>query len=105
MISYVPVLGFFGGIGGWEIIAIALVALLIFGRRLPEIMRGLGTGVRQFKRGIEGDYDDESKKIEDQRPQAPEIGHQEPAHPAEGSVRDAVGERADGEVRKAEDHP
>ena len=42
------------GIGGWEWIAILFVALLVFGRRLPEVMRNLGGGVREFRKGIDG---------------------------------------------------
>lgn len=37
----------------WHILVILLVALLLFGRRLPEIMRGLGSSVKEFKKGME----------------------------------------------------
>ena len=41
------------GLGGWEILIIALVVLLIFGgKKIPELMKGLGKGVRNFKEGI-----------------------------------------------------
>ena len=39
--------------GGFEWIVIALALLLIFGRRLPEVMRGLGGSVREFKKGMD----------------------------------------------------
>ena len=45
------VLGF--GIGSWEWLIILLVALLLFGRRLPDIMRGLGSSVKEFKKGMD----------------------------------------------------
>ena len=44
-------LAFFGP-GGYEWIVILIVALLLFGRRLPEVMRSMGQGVRQFKKGL-----------------------------------------------------
>ena len=49
----------FGTIGGQEIIIIALVILLLFGgKKIPELMRGLGKGVSQFKKGMK-DIEDE----------------------------------------------
>lgn len=39
--------------GFWEIVIIALVVLLLFGgKKIPELMRGLGKGVKNFKDGI-----------------------------------------------------
>ncbi|MCR5851391.1 MAG: twin-arginine translocase TatA/TatE family subunit [Bacteroidaceae bacterium] len=44
---------FLGSLGGQEIIIIALVILLLFGgKKIPELMRGLGKGVSQFKKGM-----------------------------------------------------
>lgn len=44
---------FFGNLGSSEIIIIALVILLLFGgKKIPELMRGLGKGVSQFKKGM-----------------------------------------------------
>lgn len=40
-------------LGTWEIILIVLVILLLFGgKKIPELMRGLGRGVRNFKEGL-----------------------------------------------------
>lgn len=39
------------GLGTTELVVILMVALLIFGKRLPEIMRGLGKSVNEFKKG------------------------------------------------------
>ena len=40
--------------GGIEWIIILIVALLIFGRRLPDVMRSMGKGIVEFKKGIKG---------------------------------------------------
>jgi sec-independent protein translocase protein TatA len=56
------------GIGFQEIIIIALVVLLFFGgKKIPELMKGLGKGVRSFKdgmNGIETDKKEEGNKTE-----------------------------------------
>ena len=55
-------------IQGWEWIIIALVILLLFGgKKIPELMRGLGKGVKSFKQGmkeVEGEMDEIKKDIE-----------------------------------------
>lgn len=58
------------GLGGVELLVVALVILLLFGNRLPGLMRSLGRGVVEFKKGVSGDDDDEaSKTIEDKQHQ------------------------------------
>ena len=50
-------------LGTWEIILIVLVILLIFGgKKIPELMKGLGKGVKSFKDGVNGKADEEEKK-------------------------------------------
>jgi len=50
-------------LGTWEIILIVLVILLIFGgKKIPELMRGLGKGVRSFKDGVNGVEEDDQEK-------------------------------------------
>ncbi|MEG0795813.1 MAG: twin-arginine translocase TatA/TatE family subunit [Odoribacter sp.] len=47
------------GLGGQEILFIALIVLLLFGgRKIPELMKGLGKGVKNFKDGMKGVEDD-----------------------------------------------
>ena len=51
-----------GRIGGGELLLIALIALLLFGAgRLSDIGRGLGEGIRNFKKGLRELDDDEAK--------------------------------------------
>lgn len=53
----------FGSLGFWEITIIALVVLLLFGgKKIPELMRGLGKGVKNFKEGMK-EAEDEVKEI------------------------------------------
>lgn len=45
-----------GGLGTTELIIIAVVLLVLFGgKKLPELARGLGEAIREFKRSISGD--------------------------------------------------
>ena len=58
----------FGFIGGWELIVIVLIILLLFGgKKIPELMKGLGKGVKSFKEGMKeedsgDDIDKDSNK-------------------------------------------
>ena len=52
-IMMASIIGLIGGLGVPEILLIALVVLLFFGgTKIPEMMRGLGKGVRSFKEGM-----------------------------------------------------
>lgn len=54
-------------VGGWELIIIALIVLLLFGgKKIPELMKGLGKGVKSFKEGmkeVEEDVNEIKKDI------------------------------------------
>jgi len=54
----------FGMPGGIEWIVILIVALLIFGKRLPEVMKSMGRGIVEFKKGVKGVEDDVEDAIE-----------------------------------------
>ncbi len=55
-------------LGTWEIILIALVILLIFGgKKIPELMKGIGKGVRSFKDGVEGKTEKEETEVKDEK--------------------------------------
>lgn len=52
-----------GRIGTAEIVLIVLVIVLLFGAtRIPQLMRSLGSGVREFKKGARGEVDDDDAK-------------------------------------------
>ena len=54
---------FLGGFGTGEILLVVLVILLLFGgKKLPELMRGMGRGVREFKDAIDKSVDEKEKE-------------------------------------------
>ena len=55
-----------GVVGPWQIVIIALVILLLFGgKKIPELMKGLGKGVKSFKEGM-SEVEKEIKDIDDE---------------------------------------
>jgi sec-independent protein translocase protein TatA len=76
------------GIGIWELLILLLVLLLVFGpKRLPEMGRQLGKGMREFKDSVTGDSkDDEAQALPPAEPVVPAA----PAAPAEQRERDTV---------------
>lgn len=56
---------FIGGIGMQEVLLIALVVLLFFGgKKIPELMKGLGKGVKSFKEGLNETKDIDKDKTD-----------------------------------------
>ena len=59
---------FIGNLGTGEIIIIAIIVLLLFGgKKIPELMKGIGKGVKNFKDGVKGIEDD--IKLDDNNPE------------------------------------
>ena len=59
MLTFFPL----GVVGPWQIVIIALVILLLFGgKKIPELMQGLGKGVKSFKDGVNGVEEPEIKE-------------------------------------------
>ncbi len=62
-LSTIPL--FLGNLRGWEWLIILLIILLLFGgKKIPELMRGVGKGIQSFKKGIE-EAKEEINKPED----------------------------------------
>lgn len=56
---------FLGNLKPMEIVVIAVVILLVFGgRKIPELMRGLGKGIRGFKEGLNGMTEEINRPVE-----------------------------------------
>ena len=56
-------ISFFLVVGPWQWVIIGLAIILLFGgKKIPELMRGLGSGIKEFKDATKGD--DETKKVE-----------------------------------------
>lgn len=68
-------LGFFQNLGMTELLVILGIALLLFGRRLPEVGRSLGKGIVEFKKGLKGieqDIEEQSSRPDAPKKQFPE---------------------------------
>lgn len=56
-------------IGPLEIVVILIIALIVFGpKRLPELGRSLGKGIREFRGSLSGDHDDDEKPAQELEP-------------------------------------
>ena len=85
-------------VGPLEIAVVLIIVLIIFGpKRLPELGKSMGNGIREFKNSISGDSDKDSpeeKKRELQasqqaqasQPQPPQATTESPAEPVEGEI-------------------
>lgn len=65
-LSYIiPV--FLGNFRGWEWLVIFLVVLLLFGgKKIPELMRGLGKGIHSFRKGMEEAKEEMTRPLDDE---------------------------------------
>ncbi len=61
-------IGFFGAASPWHLLIVLIIVLLLFGNRLPSVMRSLGRGMVEFKKGMEGIEDDTDEDSGKQRP-------------------------------------
>ena len=78
---YAPAMPF--GIGIWELLILLLVLLLVFGpKRLPEMGRQLGKGMREFKDSVSGKYDDDDETVDEAAELPPAVEPTTTATPA-----------------------
>jgi sec-independent protein translocase protein TatA len=88
---YNPPLLLFSGVGWLEILLIIIVILLLFGaKRLPDVMRSLGIGVKEFKKGMkevsrELEEEEEGEKDDFRPPEGPERKEGEKSSHGEGA--------------------
>ena len=62
----VNIIGFLQSIGWPELLIVLVIALLIWGRRLPDVARSLGKSVTQFKKGMKETEDEIEKAVTDE---------------------------------------
>jgi sec-independent protein translocase protein TatA len=66
-------------IGGWEMILILLVVLVLFGaKKLPELAKGLGQGIKEFKKATRDVQDELQSAMEDNPPRRYPVSNPEP---------------------------
>jgi sec-independent protein translocase protein TatA len=88
----------FGSLGGTELIIALVIILLLFGaKRIPELAKGLGSGVREFRKGTrgEGEVEEEEKDAKDEELTAG----------AEGAEETSAGNEVRAEGDKVEQKP
>jgi sec-independent protein translocase protein TatA len=72
-------------VGGTELIILLVIILLLFGaKRIPELARGLGSGVREFRKGTRGDYEVDEEK--DEKNEELAAGEDEKARPDDATA-------------------
>jgi len=70
---------FEGGLSFWHVLIILGIGLLLFGtKKLPDIGRSLGRGIKEFKSGIQGLSDDVREGLQDDKNQKPKAEAAEP---------------------------
>ena len=78
------------GLGPIELVIVGVIVLVLFGNRLPSVMRSLGQGVVEFKKGLRGIEDEVHKssvgKIEDQ-PAKPQLKEEAKAAETEPAAK------------------
>ena len=61
------------GIGNMELLIVGVIALLLFGSRLPNVMRSLGSGLSEFKRGLDDVQREVHRQVSDVSSQVTDV--------------------------------
>ena len=71
--SSLPLLVLLGVIGPWQVVIIVALILVLFGgKKIPELMKGVGKGINSFKKGMNED-DDKTEKISSEEKDGKEV--------------------------------
>jgi sec-independent protein translocase protein TatA len=90
------------GLGGWEVVLILAVVLILFGaKKLPELAKGLGTGIKEFKKATKDVSDEMHRALEEDYTPPPSKQVQPPA---EKTVADAQKSSSATPVSQSEPH-
>lgn len=81
-----------GSIGPWEITIVVLVILILFGgKRLPELARGLGKGIREFRGAVSDTSDQLKNSLKDDSPPPGSPGESSPPDTKSGDNQSGAG--------------
>jgi sec-independent protein translocase protein TatA len=59
---------FLGMVGPWQVVVVVVLVLLLFGgKKIPELMKGLGGGIKEFKKATQEEDGEDKKKVEDKK--------------------------------------
>ena len=59
---------FLGMVGPWQIAVVVVLVLLLFGgKKIPELMKGLGGGIKEFKKATQEEDEEQNKTVDDKK--------------------------------------
>lgn len=72
---------FVGGLGGWEVLLIVTLVVVLFGaKKIPELARGLGTGLREFKSATREMVEEKEENKQPEQKKAEVPAQEKPVH-------------------------
>jgi sec-independent protein translocase protein TatA len=77
MVASESLFAFIGGIGMPEMVIFGIIAVLLFGSRLPSVARSLGKSIVEFKKGMNDLQDEVKSSIYSEPPKQPRVGYRE----------------------------